>query len=211
MTAAERLLRYVQFDTQSNEFSETCPSTDKQKIFARSLVEEMQAMGITDAYMDGDGYVYGTVPGDPGKPVIGLIAHMDTAPDASGANIQARTVFYDGGDILLHEGQHIVMRESDFPSLTRNRGKHLIVTDGTTLLGADDKAGIAEILTAAEILMASSRPHATLRIGFTPDEEIGRERTGFTCRISGRTSLIPPTAGPWASWNMKTSTPPRRR
>ena len=110
MTAAERLLRYVQFDTQSNEFSETCPSTDKQKIFARSLVEEMQAMGITDAYMDGDGYVYGTVPGDPGKPVIGLIAHMDTAPDASGANIQARTVFYDGGDILLHEGQHIVMR-----------------------------------------------------------------------------------------------------
>ena len=149
MTAAERLLRYVQFDTQSNEFSDTCPSTDKQKVLALSLVEEMKAMGISDSYMDAEGYVYGTVPGDPTKPVIGLIAHMDTAPDASGANIQARIVPYEGGDIVLNEAEHIVMKEADFPSLTQNRGKHLIVTDGTTLLGADDKAGIAEILTAA--------------------------------------------------------------
>ena len=143
MSAAERLLRYVQFDTQSNEFSDTCPSTDKQKVLALSLVEEMKAMGISDAYMDAEGYVYGTVPGDPTKPVIGLIAHMDTAPDASGANIQARIVPYEGGDIVLNEAEHIVMKEADFPSLARNRGKHLIVTDGTTLLGADDKAGIA--------------------------------------------------------------------
>ena len=155
MTAAERLLRYVQFDTQSNEFSDTCPSTDKQKVLALSLVEEMKAMGISDSYMDAEGYVYGTVPGDPTKPVIGLIAHMDTAPDASGANIQARIVPYEGGDIVLNEDEHIVMKETDFPSLARNRGKHLIVTDGTTLLGADDKAGIAEILTAAERLLGA--------------------------------------------------------
>ena len=116
MTAAERLLRYVQFDTQSNEFSDTCPSTDKQKVLALSLVEEMKAMGISDAYMDAEGYVYGTVPGDPTKPVIGLIAHMDTAPDASGANIQARIVPYEGGDIVLNEDEHIVMKETDFPN-----------------------------------------------------------------------------------------------
>lgn len=105
MTAAERLLRYVQFDTQSNEFSDTCPSTDKQKALALALVEEMRAMGISDAYMDAEGYVYGTVPGDPAKPVIGLIAHMDTAPDASGANIRARIVPYEGGDIVLNEAE----------------------------------------------------------------------------------------------------------
>lgn len=179
MTASERLLRYVQYDTQSNEFSETCPSTGKQKNFALALVEEMKSMGITDAYMDEDGYVYGTVPGDPAKPVIGLIAHMDTAPDCSGADIRASVVAYEGGDIVLNAEAGIVMREADFPSLTRNRGKHLIVTDGTTLLGADDKAGVAEILTAAEILLASREPHATLRIGFTPDEEIGRGADRF--------------------------------
>ena len=173
MTAAERLLRYVQFDTQSNEFSDTCPSTDKQKVLALSLVEEMKAMGISDSYMDAEGYVYGTVPGDPTKPVIGLIAHMDTAPDASGANIQARIVPYEGGDIVLNEDEHIVMKETDIPSLARNRGKHLIVTDGTTLLGADDKAGIAEILTAAEDLMREKTPHGKICIAFTPDEEVG--------------------------------------
>lgn len=185
MTASERLLRYVTFDTQSDEFSETCPSTDKQRTFALSLVEEMKAMGIADAHMDGDGYVYGTVPGTPGLPVIGLIAHMDTAPDASGANVKPRIVDYQGGDIVLNEEKNILMREADFPSLTRNKGKHLMVTDGTTLLGADDKAGVAEILTAAEILLASSEPHATLRIGFTPDEEIGRGADRFNLKDFG--------------------------
>lgn len=185
MKAYERLMRYVRFDTQSDEFSETCPSTDKQRTFGRALVEEMQTMGIADAYMDEDGYVYGTVPGDPSLPVIGLIAHMDTAPDASGANIRPRIVDYQGGDIVLNEEKHIVMGEADFPSLLRNRGKHLMVTDGTTLLGADDKAGVAEILTAAEILLASREPHATLRIGFTPDEEIGRGADRFNLKDFG--------------------------
>ena len=179
MKAYERLLRYVAFDTQSDEGSETCPSTAKQRTFGQSLVEEMKAMGIADAHMDRDGYLYGTVPGDPSLPTIGLIAHMDTSPDCSGANIQPRIVAYDGGDLVLNEARGIVMKEADFPSLTRNRGKHLMVTDGTTLLGADDKAGIAEILTAAERLMASDRPHATLRIGITPDEEIGRGADRF--------------------------------
>lgn len=178
-TAAERFLRYVTFDTQSNEFSETCPSTEKQRVFGAALVAEMKAMGIADAHMDGDGYVYGTVPGDPRLPTIGLIAHMDTSPDASGTNIRAKTVFYDGADICLNPEKGIYLREAEYPSLAGNRGKHLIVTDGTTLLGADDKAGVAEILTAAELLLTVRRNHATLKIGFTPDEEIGRGADRF--------------------------------
>lgn len=173
-TVTERFLRYVSFDTQSDEFSETCPSTQKQRLLGAALVEEMQAMGIADAFMDGHGYVYGTVPGDPKLPVIGLIAHMDTSPDASGENVRAKVVEYRGGDVLLNEEKNIWLRESDYPSLKKHHGKHLIVTDGTTLLGADDKAGIAEILTAAEFLLKTKMSHATLKIGFTPDEEIGR-------------------------------------
>ena len=170
----ERFLKYVSFDTQSDEFSETCPSTDKQKVLGTALVEEMKAMGIADARMDEHGYVYGTVPGDPSLPTIGLIAHMDTSPDASGANVKARVVEYDGTDILLGEESGRVLSEKQFPGLARHRGKHLIVTDGTTLLGADDKAGIAEIMTVAEFLLTAKMNHATLKIGFTPDEEIGR-------------------------------------
>ena len=173
-TVTERFLRYVSFDTQSDEFSETCPSTDKQKVLGAALVEEMKAMGIADARMDEHGYVYGTVPGDPSLPTIGLIAHMDTSPDASGANVKARVVEYDGTDILLGEESGLVLSEKQFPGLARHRGKHLIVTDGTTLLGADDKAGIAEIMTVAEFLLTAKMNHATLKIGFTPDEEIGR-------------------------------------
>ncbi len=173
-SVSERFLRYVAFDTQSDEFSESCPSTDKQKLLGAALVEEMLAMGIKDAHMDENGYVYGTVPGDPALPTIGLIAHMDTSPDASGSNIKARIVEYNGGDIVLNEKENIVMKAESFGSLANCIGKHLVVTDGTTLLGADDKAGIAEIMTAAEILLASDKPHATLKIGFTPDEEIGR-------------------------------------
>ena len=173
-TVVERFLKYVSFDTQSDEFSETCPSTDKQKALGAALVEEMKAMGIEDARMDEHGYVYGTVPGDPSLPTIGLIAHMDTSPDASGANVRARVVEYNGTDILLGEESGLVLSEKQFPGLKKHRGKHLIVTDGTTLLGADDKAGIAEIMTAAEFLMTARMNHATLKIGFTPDEEIGR-------------------------------------
>ena len=173
-TVTERFLKYVTFDTQSDEFSETCPSTDKQRLFGAALVEEMLAMGITDAHMDENGYVYGTVPGDPRLPTIGLIAHMDTSPDASGANVQAKVVEYHGGDVCLNPEKEIWLREKDYPSLKHHHGKHLIVTDGTTLLGADNKAGVAEILAAAEFLMTARMNHATLKIGFTPDEEIGR-------------------------------------
>ena len=178
-TVQERFLRYVRFDTTSDEFSETCPSTSKQKVLGQALVEEMLSMGIADARMDENGYVYGTVPGDPNLPTIGLIAHMDTAPDASGANIRAKVIPYEGGDILLNGEKGIYLREADYESLKRNKGKHLIVTDGTTLLGADDKAGVAEILTAAQTLLIEGGVHATLKIGFTPDEEIGRGADRF--------------------------------
>ena len=173
-SVSERFLKYVGFHTTSDEYSETCPSTDRQKELGKALVEEMLAMGIADAYMDEHGYVYGTVPGDPKLPTIGLIAHMDTSPDASGENIQARVVEYNGGDVLLNAEKEICLKASEFESLKNHIGKHLIVTDGTTLLGADDKAGVAEIMTAAEILLTTKMNHATLRIGFTPDEEIGR-------------------------------------
>ena len=178
-TVTERFLKYVSFDTMSDEFSETCPSSEKQKLLGAYLVEEMKAMGINDAHMDEHGYVYGTVPGDPKLPTIGLIAHMDTAPDCSGADIKAKIVEYHGGDVCLNEEKGIFLREKDYPSLQHHHGKHLIVTDGTTLLGADDKAGIAEILTAAEVLMTRRVTHATLKIGFTPDEEIGRGADKF--------------------------------
>ena len=178
-SVTERFLRYVSFDTMSDETSETCPSSAKQKLLGAALVEEMQAMGIADAFMDENGYVYGTVPGDPELPTIGLIAHMDTSPDASGANIKARIVEYTGGDVCLNEEKDIWLKVSDYPSLKNHVGKHLIVTDGTTLLGADDKAGLAEIMAAAEQLIASGERHATLKIGFTPDEEIGRGADKF--------------------------------
>ena len=184
-TVTERFLRYVSFDTQSCEESETCPSTAKQKLLGAALVEEMKEMGITDAHMDENGYVYGTVPGDPKLPTIGLIAHMDTSPDASGANIKTKIVEYTGEDICLNEEKGIFLREKDYPSLKNHHGKNLIVTDGTTLLGADDKAGVAEIMSAAEFLLTTRMNHATLKIGFTPDEEIGRGADKFDIKGFG--------------------------
>ena len=175
----ERFLRYVSFDTKSNEDCENCPSSPNQLVLGKTIVEEMLAMGIQDAHMDEHGYIYGTVPGDPDLPTIGLIAHMDTAPDYSATNVNPRIIKYEGGDILLNEEKKIVMEAESFESLAHNIGKHLIVTDGTTLLGADDKAGVAEILTAAEKLLNSNEKHATLKIGFTPDEEIGRGADRF--------------------------------
>ena len=178
-TVTERFLKYVSFDTMSDETSETCPSSAKQKLLGAALVEEMKEMGISDAFMDDNGYVYGTVPGDPSLPTIGLIAHMDTSPDASGANIQTKIVEYTGEDICLNGEKGIFLKVSDYPGLKKHKGKHLIVTDGTTLLGADDKAGIAEIMTAAKCLLEQGGKHATLKIGFTPDEEIGRGADKF--------------------------------
>ena len=184
-TVIERFLRYVTFDTQSDESSETCPSTARQKLLGAALVEEMKAMGIEDAHMDADGYVYGTVPGDKDLPTIGLISHMDTSPDSSGKDIKAKIVPFDGSDICLNAEKDIWLRESDYASLAHNHGKHLIVTDGTTLLGADDKAGVAEILTAAQTILTEGGRHATLKIGFTPDEEIGRGADKFDVKGFG--------------------------
>ncbi len=195
-TVTERFLRYVSFDTQSDEYSETCPSTAKQKLLGAAIVEEMKEMGISDAFMDENGYVYGTVPGDPNLPVIGLIAHMDTSPDTSGANIKAKVVEYTGGDVLLNEEKNIWMKEADYPSLKNHVGKHLIVTDGTTLLGADDKAGIAEIMAAAEQLLSLGGKHATLKIGFTPDEEIGRGADLFDVKGFGADYAYTADGGP---------------
>ena len=184
-SVTERFLKYVSFDTQSDETSPTCPSTAKQKILGAAIVEEMKAMGITNPYMDEDGYVYGSIPGDPELPTIGLIAHMDTSPDATGAEIKTRIVEYTGEDICLNEEKGIFLSQKEYPNLMHHTGKHLIVTDGTTLLGADDKAGVAEIMTAAEQLLTLGGKHATLKIGFTPDEEIGRGADRFNIRDFG--------------------------
>ena len=195
-SVSERFLRYVSFDTKSDEASPTCPSTAKQKLLGAAIVEEMKAMGIADAYMDEHGYVYGTVPGDPELPTIGLIAHMDTSPDASGADIKAKIVEYTGEDICLNEEKGIFLRRADYPNLKNHVGKHLIVTDGTTLLGADDKAGIAEIMAAAEFLMTARMDHATVRIGFTPDEEIGRGADKFDVKGFGADYAYTADGGP---------------
>ena len=180
MELTERFLKLVSYPTTSDEGSETCPSTPGQLVLARAIVEDMRAIGIADAHVDDHGYVYGTVPATGEGPTIGLIAHMDTAPDAKGEGIRARmTEPYEGGDIVLNEALGIRLSPRDYPVLLHHTGKRLIVTDGTTLLGADDKAGVAEILTCAERLLRSGKPHGAVRIGFTPDEEIGRGADRF--------------------------------
>jgi len=174
MKAYERLLKYVVFPTASDETANKCPSTDKQFALAKYLAEEMGAMGLTDIKVDENCYVYATLEANTDKslPVIGLIAHLDTSPDAPDTPVKPQIVEnYDGNDILLNE--NTVMKVEDFPFLTQYKGKTLITTDGNTLLGADDKAGIANILTAVEMLKNSGETHGKVRIAFTPDEEIG--------------------------------------
>ena len=175
MDLAERFINYTRFDTQSAEGSQTVPSTPKQLIFAKYLKEELEHEGLEDVEMDDMGYIYATLPGNTKKdaPTIGFISHYDTAPDASGANIKARIVRgYDGGDIVLSPG--IVSSPKKFPELLEHRGEDLIVTDGTTLLGADDKAGVAEIVQAMCFLRDHPGiKHGDIRVGFNPDEEIG--------------------------------------
>ena len=176
MTVIDRFLKLVSYPTTSDERSQTCPSTPQQRVLAEELVRQMQELGIQDARVDAYGYVYGTIPANCEKalPVYGLIAHMDTAPDAPGENIRARvTGPYTGGDVVLNEEKHIVLSPKEYPQMKHAIGKRLIVTDGTTLLGADDKAGVAEILSAAELLLTSDRKHGTVKLAFTPDEEIG--------------------------------------
>ena len=177
MELKERFLKYVGFDTQSDPESETYPSTAKQLILLHHLAEEMEAMGLTEVEVDANGYAMGTIPASPGcetRPVIGFISHVDTSPDMGGANIKPQVIEnYDGKDIRLND--NLMMRVADFPELSFFKGHTLITTDGTTLLGADDKAGVAEIMTAAEYIISHPElKHGKIRLGFTPDEEIGR-------------------------------------
>ncbi len=175
MNIIERFLNYTKFDTQSAEDSQSVPSTPKQLVFANYLKEELQREGLQDVEMDEMGYIYATLPanGAPDAPVIGFISHYDTSPDASGADIKPRIVNnYNGSDIILHEG--MVLSPSRFPELLLHKGEDLIVTDGTTLLGADDKAGIAEIVQAMVWLKEHPEvKHGKIRVAFNPDEEIG--------------------------------------
>ncbi len=178
MNILEKFLRYVAIDTEADPGSRTVPSTSKQMKLSELLVNELYAMGIADATLDKHGYVMATIPATvPQKtPVIGFIAHVDTSPDMSGANVKPNIIReYDGKDILLNKEKNIVLQISEFPELAGYKGQTIITTDGTTLLGADDKAGIAIIMEAAEYLMQHPEiPHGDIRIGFTRDEEIGR-------------------------------------
>ena len=188
MELKDRFLKYVAIDTQSDENSETFPSSAKEWDLLNLLVEEMQALGLEDVSIDKYGYAMGTIPATKGKgnaPVIGFLAHVDTSPDMSGKNVRPRIIEeYDGKDIVLNPS--LTMKVAEFPELSRFVGHTLIHTDGTTLLGADDKAGVAEIMTAAEYLMTHPEiEHGKIRIGFTPDEEIGRGVDFFDVKAFG--------------------------
>ena len=182
MRAYERFLNYVPVWTTSDETSDTVSSADRELVLARMLVEEMKGLGIADARVDDKGYVYGHIPATPGcedKPSLGLVAHMDTVADASGENIKPQIIEnYDGKDVVL-KGSGDILKVDEFPYLAELKGRTLITTDGTTLLGADDKAGIAEILTVAEEIIKEGLPHGKICIGFTPDEEIARGAKHF--------------------------------
>ncbi len=177
-TLIERFLKYVSFDTQSSEDSGVTPSTPGQMTLAEYLRDELQALGLHDVCLDANGYLYATLPAninDTGVPVVGFISHLDTSPDAAGKDVRPRIVRdYDGGDIVLNEAQGIVLSPERFPEILDHKGEDIIVTDGTTLLGADDKAGIAEIVSAMVYLQEHPEiKHGKVRIAFNPDEEIG--------------------------------------
>jgi len=177
-TVTERFLRYVVIDTQSDPASATCPSTEKQKNLGRLLASELREMGLSDAHLDEHGYVYATIPANTDKrvPVICFCSHMDTSPDCTGANVKPQIVRnYSGGDIVLPSDPTQVIRAADHPALADQIGSDIVTTDGTTLLGADNKAGIAEIMDATLFMLRNPHiKHGTIRILFTPDEEIGR-------------------------------------
>jgi tripeptide aminopeptidase len=174
----ERFLRYINIDTQSDPDSKTFPSTEKQFQLARMLTDELKDVGLTDVSMDEKGYVMGTLTSniEAKVPVIGFLSHMDTSPDMSGTNVMPQIVNdYNGEDILLNKSTGLTLKTADFPEITQYKGQTIITTDGTTLLGADDKAGIAEIVTAMEYLVIHPEIlHGTVKVGFTPDEEVGR-------------------------------------
>ena len=190
MTVLERFLNYVVVETTSDPYAESFPSTKSQLDFGHTLMEEMKKLGLTDVTQDEYGYVFGTIPStvpDYKGKILGLIAHMDTAPAASGKNIKPRVIKnYDGAEIVLNAEKKIVMKPEDFPSLKQYVGQDLVVTDGLTLLGGDDKAGVAEIMTAAEYLIGHPEiPHGPIRVGFTPDEEVGKGADFFDVKKFG--------------------------
>lgn len=188
MNVVDRFLRYVKFDTQSDELTNLTPSTPGQMVFAKYLKEELEELGLTEITLDDNGYLMATLPAntDETVPTIGFIAHLDTSPDMSGRNVCPRMVDYNGGDIVLNEEKNIVMSPAQFPELNDYVGQSLIVTDGNTLLGADDKAGIAEIVTAIKYLKNNpSIKHGKIRIAFNPDEEIGQGAHKFDVDLFG--------------------------
>lgn len=170
----ERLIRYAKVDTQSDASSKTTPSTSKQWDLLHMLKEELEEIGLSDITLDDNGYLFATIPGNVDAETVGFLAHVDTATDFTGTNVNPQVVQYKGGDIILNRSQDIVMTVKEFPNLNNYIGHTLITTDGTTLLGGDDKAGITAIVTAAEAILNSDIEHGDIRIAFTPDEEIGR-------------------------------------
>ncbi len=181
MTVYERFLKYTAYPTMSDDESETVPTTEKQLVLGRALAEELAAIGLSDAHIDEKGYVYAVLPANTGRKIdtIGFIAHMDTSSAAPDENIRPAVINYGGGDILLNKELNIFMKASDYPCLDKYIGDRLIVTDGTTLLGADDKAGIAEIFTMLEELVNSGAEHGDIKVCITPDEEVGRGADHF--------------------------------
>ncbi|WP_442598893.1 peptidase T [Neobacillus sp. D3-1R] len=196
----KRLTSYVVVDTQSNDESETCPSTPGQLTLAGMLVDELKAIGMTEVTMDENGYVMATLPSntEKGVPTIGFLAHVDTATDFTGKNVKPQVVEnYDGENIVLNEELHIVLTTKDFPQMENYKGHTLITTDGTTLLGADNKAGIAEIMTAMEYLIQHPEiKHGKIRVAFTPDEEIGRGPHKFDVAAFGANFAYTMDGGP---------------
>ena len=185
----ERFLKYVTFDTESCDDATTVPTTEGQFVFARFLEQELKNMGLEEVVLDDKGYLYATLPANCDKelPVVGFIAHLDTSPDMSGKNVSPRVINnYAGGDILLNAKENIVLNVCDFPEVEAYKGDDLVVTDGTTLLGADDKAGVAEIVAAIAYLQAHPEiEHGKIRIAFNPDEEIGRGAHNFNVPLFG--------------------------
>ncbi|MDF2500987.1 MAG: pepT [Anaerosporomusa subterranea] len=197
---AQRLMDYVRFDTRSDSGSTACPSTPGQLVLAKYLVEELKAIGLTDAALDENGYVTATLLSNVEQeiPVIGFLAHLDTSPEISGAGVKPRLIEnYSGGDIVLNQSLDVVLSPEDFPELNNYIEQDIIVTDGTTLLGADNKAGIAEIITAIEYLVTHPEiKHGTVKVGFTPDEEIGRGADRFDTTSFGAAFAYTVDGGP---------------
>ena len=198
MSAVEKLLRYVKMDTTSDENSETVPSTKGQMVLAEELKKDLEALGL-ETKLDENGYLFGYLKSNTDKKLkkLGLLAHLDTSPDMSGKDVNPRIVKYEGGDIVLNEESGIILKESEFPALKGYIGQELIVTDGTTLLGADDKAGVAEIMMALEYIVSHKDfVHGDLHVAFTPDEEIGRGPHHFDVEAFGADVAYTMDGGP---------------